>query len=232
MSNYATDVSPIILDIETCGIEDPGRFLDPVQPDARLKDPDKIAADIAAKTQARLEKLALDWNVGRVAVLGWWTERDGVQVSACQNEGLEATALGAFFDVAKHRTIVGFNCKGFDLRFLVQRSRLLGIRYPQFDFSKYSRKGIVDLYLELTFNEGHYDQGAMRRTLSAFARRFGIPCDDPISGKDVPALLAAGQWQVVADHCRYDLALTVALARKMGVIAAVPQDLEPTLEGL
>lgn len=218
------DVSPIVVDIETCGLPNAADFLEPVTPDARLKDPVKIEEDIKAKTAARVEKLALDWNVGRIAALGWWTA-DTSSVRACPSESDEYQALHEFWLMARHRTIVGFNIKGFDLRFLVQRSRYLSVSYPVLDFSKYNRKGIEDLYLLLTFGDGTYDQGAMRRTLHAFCRRFGLPINDEITGKDVPALVAAGEWDKVLQHVTSDVELTVALARRLGVLtpATMPE---------
>lgn len=221
--NYATDVSPIIVDIETAGLPNAADFLEPVQPAKNLKDPEKIAADITARTAERHEKLALDWNVGRIAAIGWWIESGGTTTLLGKDEHSEATALMLFWQEAQHRTIVGFNIKGFDLRFLVQRSRYLGVTYPQLDFGKYSRKGIEDLYLLLTFGDGTYDQGCMRRTLKQFCRRFGIPVVDDIDGKDIPALVEAGEWDKVAAHVQHDIELTVALARKLGVLQSQPE---------
>ena len=212
------DVTPIIVDIETCGLPNAADFLEPVTPDKRLKDVEKIKADIQEKEQTRLDKLALDWNVGRIAALGWWTESAGVQAVCCQDEQIETMALQSFWHDCKHRTIVGFNVKGFDLRFMVQRSRYLNVPHPMLDFSKYSRKGITDLYLDLTFGDGTYDQGAMRRTLQAFARRFGIAVDDTVTGADVPKLVAAGEWVTVLDHVKSDVLLTLELAKRLGVV--------------
>jgi hypothetical protein len=212
------DLSPIVVDIETCGLPNAADFLDPVLPAKNLKDPEKIAADIEARTAERNAKLALDWNVGRIAALGWWTSQLGVQAVCCPDEQAERMALVSFWHDCRQRTIVGFNVKGFDLRFMVQRSRYLGIAYPVLDLGKYSRKGIVDLYLDLTFNEGTYDQGAMRRTLHAFCRRFGIPVEDTIAGKDVPALVAAGDWAAVRDHVFSDVSVTLALAQRLRVV--------------
>ena len=220
--NYATDTSPIVVDIETCGLPNAADFLEPVVPDARLKDPEKVKADLGQKTAARLEKLALDWNVGRIAAIGWWTEATSC-ARGCPSEQNEGAAIEEFWEQAHHRTLVGFNIKGFDLRFLVQRSRYLGVPYPQLDFSKYSRKGIEDLYLMLTFGDGTYDQGAMRRTLHAFCRRFRIPVQDEIKGSEIPALVAAGEWDQVLAHVTSDVELTVALARRLGVIQPVPE---------
>lgn len=212
------DTSPIVMDIETCGHPSADDFLDPVLPAKNLVDPAKVAADIEKRIAERADKLALDPNVGRIVALGYWTEETGIDVLLCRDETQEAAALAEFWQASKHRTIVGFHCKGFDLRFLVRRSQLLGVAYPQLDFGKYSRKGITDLFLDLTFGDGTYDQGCMKRTLKAFAKRFGIPVDDAIAGKEIPALVAAGQWQDVYDHCQSDVALTVALARRVGVV--------------
>ena len=212
------NVTPIILDLETAGLPNAADFLEPVTPDGRLTDPKKIEWDIKAKEQARLEKLGLDWNVGRIVALGYWTEETGIKTFTCENESEEESVIRTFWLECKYRTIVGFCLKQFDLRFLVQRSRYLGIAHPILDFSKYSRKGIDDLYLDLTFGDGTYDQGAMRRTLKAFCKRFGIPCTDAVEGKDVPALVEKGDWEAVAAHCRADVEMTLALAVKLGVV--------------
>lgn len=242
------DLSPIVVDIETCGLPNAADFLEaipdavpddsPIEADKRLTDPVKIAADLEKKRAAReeanreaqakverqrvaqLEKCALDWNVGRIVALGYWTEQGGAGARVIANEDREAVVLRDFWQMARQRTIVGFNVKSFDIRFMVQRSRYLGIPHPQIDFSKYSRKGVHDLYLDLTFGDGTYDTGAMRRTLKAFARRFGIPVQDDINGAEIPALVAAGEWEKVAAHVTSDVELTVALARRLGVVKA------------
>ena len=219
------DISPIVVDIETCGLPNATDFLEPVTPDARLKDPLKIIEDIAAKTAARDGKTALDWNVGRIVAIAWWTTKAGTQVYLGKDEHSEATALMLFWREAKGRTIITFNGRGFDLPFMIQRSRYLGLgKYPVLDLRPYGGgQGNVDLYLELTF--GKKDTPCMRTTLTAFCRRFGIPVNDDISGKEIPALVAAGEWEKVAAHCSADVALTVALARKLGLISQ-PQPAE------
>lgn len=214
------DTSAIVVDIETCGLPNAADYLEPVLPAKNLVDPVKIAADIAKRTAERDERLALDWNVGRIAALAWWTDDEGTKVYLGKDDHSEATALMLFWRECRHRTIVGFNVKGFDLKYMVQRSRYLGVAHPVLDFSKYSRKGIADLYLDLTFNDGTYDQGAMRRTLHAFAKRFGLIVTDGITGADIPALVAAGDWEAVITHVTSDIDLTVALAKKLGVIQA------------
>lgn len=211
-------VTPLVFDVETCGLPNAEFFLEPVQAAKNLVDPAKVIADIEKRTAERNERIALDWNVGRIAALAWWTEETGLIAFVCPTEAEEAAVIETFWAAAKHRTLVGFNVKAFDLRFLVQRSRYLGIAYPWLDFSKYAKKGIEDLYLSLTFGDGTYDQGAMRRTLHAFAKRFGIVVADPIQGKDIPALVEAGEWESVRSHVISDVEVTLALARKLGVV--------------
>lgn len=217
-----TIYNPIVVDIETVGLPNAVEYLEPPQPDKRLKDEAKIAADLEAKQAEQLALCSLDCNVGRIAAIGAWFDGVGVTTCTCPTEAEETTALKWFWDMAKRRTIVGFNIKGFDLRFLIRRSQLLDIPYPRLDLGKYSRKDVLDLYQELTFNDGHFDKGAMRRSLKAFCKRFGIPVNDNINGADVPGLIAAGKWDEVVFHVRSDVEMTVALARRLGVIKPVP----------
>ena len=216
------DTSPVVVDVETAPLPNAADYFEPVEPDARLVDPVKIAASIAAKTEAQQSKAGLDWNVGRIAALAWWTEDDGVIVRLCPEEPDEALALTEFWRVSRHRPILGFNIKSFDLRFLVQRSRLLGVAHPILDLGRFSKGSIIDLYSELTFNDSQ-DTWCMRRTLHAFCRRFGIPVTDTAQGKDMPALIAVGDWAAVEAHVASDVLLTVELARKLRMIASVPK---------
>jgi predicted PolB exonuclease-like 3'-5' exonuclease len=227
MTRFADDmdVSPIVVDIETVGLSNAEDYLDPPKADGRLTDPVKIKDDIEQKAQERLGRLALDYNVGRIAAIGWWTERGGVVADICKCEGDEALMLQKLWTACRNRTIVGFNIKGFDARYLIQRSRYLGISYPQLDMGKYSRKGVIDLYLELTFYDGIHDKGEMSRSLKSFCRRFGIPVDDTINGKDIPALVAAGEWDKVIAHVTSDVNATVALARKLGVVSPAREEM-------
>lgn len=244
------DTSPIVFDLETAGLPNAADFLEPIpdavpdespiEADKRLVDPAKIAADIDKKHLARIEanrdaqakveqrrveriqKAALDWNVGRIVALAWWTEHGGAVVRLCQNETEERAAVVEFWIECRHRALVGFAIKGFDLRFLIQRSRLLSIPHPWLDLGKYTRKGVYDLFLDLTFNDGTYDSGPMRRTLKAFSKRFGIAVNDDIDGAEIPALVDAGEWEKVKQHVESDLGLTLALAHRLGVVREIP----------
>jgi DNA polymerase elongation subunit (family B) len=220
--NYATDVSPVIVDIETVGLPNAADYLEPPTPDSRLKDPDKVAADIQAKTEARNQKYGLDWNVGRIVAIGAWVDGSDIVTHICPNEAAEKRALELFWEVARRRTIITFNGRNFDLPFMAQRSRYLGIPHPTLDLRPYEGgRGNIDLWLELTF--GRKETPCMRTTLGAFCKRFGIEHDDSISGKDIGALVAAGEWEKVEAHVKADVLATVALARRLRIIQQAPE---------
>ena len=220
--------SPIVFDIETVGLDNAQDFLEPVRAAGNLKDPEKIKVDIEQRTIERNKRLALDWNVGRIVAIGWCCDGSHIETRVCPNEKDESLAIGEFWRISRGRTLVGFNVKQFDLRFLIQRSRYLGIPYPRVDMSKYSSRGVIDLYLELTFSDGKYDEGAMRRTLKSFAKRFGIPVEDEVSGSDIAALVEAGDWDKVISHVTSDVKLTAALAERIGSARAFTERDEDT----
>jgi hypothetical protein len=236
---FATDVSPIVLDIETAPLENARDYIDPpdlsdVQAPANYKDPIKIAEYIAeakAKKQAEFDKgctdkAALDFNVSRIVAIGIWMESIKPTALLCKTREDERAALDEVWGYAKHRTVVGFRVREFDVPLMIQRSRYLRLPHPLPDLGRYSRSNsITDLYDLLTFNDMR-QEAVMRRSLKSFARRFGLPVEDAVDGKQIPALVAAGEWDQIEAHVLSDIRLTVALAKRLGVVRSdVPADL-------
>lgn len=231
MSNYATDVSPIVVDIETAPLLNVRDYVDPpdltdIQAPSNYVKQEAIDGYIEREKVKRLadfaadcdHKAALDFNCARIVAIGWWKEGcTSVRYQFDGDEG-EADALAEFWKLSLHRSIVGFRIREFDLPMMMQRSRYLGIPHPTLELGRYSRgHAIIDLYDTLTFSDLR-GENIMRRTAKSFARRFGIPVTDEIDGKDIPALVAAGEWDLVAQHVTSDVQLEVALARRLGVI--------------
>lgn len=221
----------LILDIETVALPDAASYLDPVKAAANLKDPKKIADDIAQREAERIEKIGLDWNLSRIVALGV-TDHDGdTDVFVCRDEAGEREALIELWaryrktkghDQTGHR-LVGFNLWKFDVPFLLQRSRYLDIKAPHLDMRRYGNRDICDLYQILTFDEMQAGT-VMARSLKSFLRRFGYPKAGPdISGADVAARYAAGDWDAIEQHCRLDVDATAWLAERIGAVSkAVP----------
>jgi predicted PolB exonuclease-like 3'-5' exonuclease len=235
---------PLVLDIETVTLENAADYIDPpeaipepdygaVTPAANLKDPIKILESISnrraaaradwfeakAKAQAayvaKLEAGALDPDLCRVVAIG--VQRDAspyVRVIDGLNDKAESDLLVWFWKQTQTPdTFIGFNMLTFDLPVLMRRSLYLGIHHAPVNLDRY-RTPHIDLMQRLSFN------GVLKfRGLDFYTKRFGIDVPDPTTGRDMAALVKAGMWTEVANHCRADIQKTAALARRLGVLA-------------
>lgn len=203
----------LCFDIETAADESVIPLLAPMEPDSRLKDPEKIKASVAERTAARLSKLALDPDCCRIVAVGCTDAEGVIAVNACEDEEAEKYAIGFLWNqwaIVGHRP-VGFNCVGFDLPVLIQRSRILRVAYPRVTIRKYGSPDCDDLMLDLSFG-GLTDY----HSLDFYCRRLALDVpEDYTSGKDIAALVASGDWQAVEAHCRADVARTYALAQRI-----------------
>jgi len=130
----------LYLDIETIGTSDPAvieRVTANIKPPANYKKPEAIEKwwaeeGEAAKAEA-IQKTAFDGTYGKIVCIGYAFDDRGA-VTVCGGE--EEALISCFYDdVAKgaggrHINIVGHNVVNFDLKFLWQRSVVLGIKPP------------------------------------------------------------------------------------------------------
>jgi hypothetical protein len=236
---------PITVDIETFTIEDADQYLDPpepieppdlgaIEPAKNLVDPIKIAADIEKKRKAAmddyhakclamvqkrlqlLDRCALDPDLCRCVAIGWqFASESTPQVRVCRTTTDEKDALEYFWrDVTDH-PLVSFNGLKFDFPILMRRSLYLGLRHPLLNLDRY-RTHHIDLLDKLTHHgtiQGH--------ALRFYLARFGYAVDDVHTGKDIAALVKAGDWEAVEAHCRADVLGTKWLAERMGLLQRV-----------
>lgn len=241
-------MSYIVVDIETVAHPCAADFiappdLDAIKPAGNLKDAEKIAASIrerrdaaTAEYQESLTRAALDWNLSRIVAIGWSTDCLNATARVCGDEPAEASALCAFWQAARGKKIVGFAARTFDAPTLIQRSRLLKVPHPRIRIDRFGRGDVIDIRDILTFDDARYE-AIMPRSLKTFCKRFGITVNDPVDGKDVAALIAAGAWDDVLGHVTSDVELTAALGHRVGAFPALQQhhdidirnDLEPVL---
>jgi hypothetical protein len=224
---------PIVVDIETAPHPCAADFLEPLNLDGitaakNLKDPIKIAEDVAkrraeaeAEHATKLGRAALDWNLSRIVALAWSTDHETVVVMPCQDEEQERDALKTFWKDAEGREVVGFAARTFDAPTLIQRSRYLSVGHRGLNLARYGKGSVIDLRDILTFDDARYE-AIMSRSLKTFCRRFGLPVEDGINGADIPQLVADGKWDEVIAHVTSDVRLTIALARRIGVLSAEP----------
>lgn len=210
-------------DCETVSIADAAEYLEPVSAPSNYKDPEKIAAYIEAGTRKALIEAALDVDLARIVAIAVQTDEvTQPQVWTCRDEHDEIIALDAFWrhvSVIPGQQLIGFCIRRYDLPLLIRRSQLLGVRYLEIDMDRYRSRQMVDLYDKLTFH-GAIDG----KKLTTYCKRFGIPAGDDVTGAEIAQCVAKGDWHAVAAHASADVCRVVALARAIGVIAAVNQE--------
>lgn len=212
----------LVFDLETAPLPDAADYLEPESAPSNYKDPVKIAEFIATKQAENLSRCSLDPDLCRVVAIGWqWEPLDGASELVASTVGMpEELMLRAFWSQAEGAgLLVGFNCLGFDLPVLLRRSLYLGVRAPQIQIDRFKHPRVVDLMDELSYS------GKLKlRGLDFYCRRFGIQVDgDTLTGADIPAAVAVGNWPAVEAHVRADVQKTAALAAKLGHFTLHPQ---------
>lgn len=202
-------------DLETISVPSAAEYLEPVSAPSNYKDPVKIAAYIEEGTAKALRDAALDIDLARVVAIGMQIEGES-EPSAyyIEDERQERLMLQNFWAGFTPTTrLVGFRIRTYDIPLLVRRSQLLGIAYPDINLDRYRSTQVIDLYDRLTFN-GAVDG----KKLDTYCKLFGIEVEDGITGKDVAACVAAGDFAAVVKHALADVDQVVQLASKLGVI--------------
>ena len=203
----------VVFDLETAPLLDAANYLvEPISAPSNYKSPEAIARYVEDAKAAQLEKCSLDPDLCRIVALGWQIEGMPVHVGICEHEEAEAEVLNLFWYQASALHLVGFNCLAFDLPVLLRRALYLDAARPSIQIDKYKHPQVTDLQMVLSFN------GAQKmHSLSFYAKRFGIPSDDTLTGADIGQAVKEGRWEDVRSHCRADVLKTAAVAAKMGL---------------
>lgn len=203
----------IIFDLESGPA--PDDVLDRLKPvfeaDGRLKDPAKIAADIADKEAAWKERAALSALTGQILVIGLITTKNTeIPITL---EGPEAKILTEFWDWwATGGKFIGFCIKHFDVPFIVMRSRILNVHVPSDIMDgRYLSGRWVDLQEVWCLNS--YDTKG--HSLDAVCRACGLGQKNG-DGADFAKLWRTDKPKAL-DYLRNDVQMTVALAKRLGV---------------
>ncbi len=208
----------LILDLETYSLDDAVHFIEEPTAPANYKDEVKIAAYIEQERSKQLSRCALDPDLCRIVAIGWHSDANcSATVEVADTETEERALIGEAWDVIRPLTfnggsLVGFNLLAFDLPVLIRRSQYLGIKYPALNLDRY-RTPHIDLMERLSFS------GKIKaHSLSFYCKRFGIDVEDETSGKDIDAMVKAGNWQGILEHCTADIAKTRLLAERLGIL--------------
>ena len=208
----------LFMDLETSAIDNAADFVRDVDAPSNYKSAEAVAKYKAEAKASAIEKAALDPWLLRIVAFGYAVDDEPARAIIAKNEGEEMALLVLLWDAVRMQinagdTVIGWNLLNFDLTAAITRSRLLGVKPAFSSLKKYNQFGVTDLMLEYSFN------GLIPNKSMAFVcQRFGIPDTDTISGKDIPALVASQQWDLVEAHVLADINKTRQLANRIGLV--------------
>lgn len=169
--------------------------------------------------EEKWRKTALDGTRGEIVVIGFMLDGAAESMHRQLNES-EGDLLQNFYDtLARHITstkplFIGHNIGGFDLKFLFQRSVILGVE-PSVNLPIHGRHGqdYFDNMVEWTGNRNSFIKQ------DALAKALGLPGKpDDIDGSKVWDFVRDGMVERVAEYCCDDVAQAHAIYRRLNFI--------------
>lgn len=211
---------PLFFDIETLPTNDEQvikRLADSIRPPGNIKKKESIDAwmeenyDITLKE--KIKATALDAAYGRVACIAW---NDGFLTTSSFKNMSEYEVISDFYESIENtgiETFSGHNIAGFDLKFLKQRSMILGIKPPKNILKAMNAKPWDDCIKD-TMLMWDSDKNKMM-SLDTMCWLFGVKHDMP----DFNGSMVADTWktnpQKVIDYCIADVKAERELYYKM-----------------
>jgi len=170
-----------------------------------------------------LQKTNLDGAFGRILCIGYAVDNESPQ--NFYNENNEKETLRQFWELVSAISVeprnsqypdygvqfIGHNVMDFDLRFIYQRSVVLGVR-PSYElnFARYRNYPVFDTMKEWA-KWGNTNVG-----LEYLALALGIPSPkDGIDGSQVAQFFADGKVDDILEYCKRDVETTRAVFRRM-----------------
>lgn len=173
----------------------------------------KLLADKRSAQDDRIKELSVNPMFCRIVAIGLKVGSNPVESLLCSTPLDEYTALvEAWRVIQKHRPVIGFNVRDFDLRVMLVRSALLGVE-PAFvpDTRKYGSPDVIDLMQAI-----YGDRCPKGCGLKPTARMFGIEVPEGHGdGSQVYKLFQLRKWGLIADYLVGDVELTAAVHQKI-----------------
>ena len=215
----------IYLDIETVPNQSPeyrAKVREGIKPPAQFKKQDSIDAWMAENAESATDeviaKTSFDPAYGHIACISWaFGDDEEVLTASVENINHEADHLNDFFDsvcvgsgVHKARWI-GHYISGFDLRFLLNRAIVLGVKLPSSlvlprDIKPWSDQ-VFDTMTAWAGAKGTISQDNL-------ARALGLAGKGDFDGSMVAEAWAKGEHAKIAAYCRDDIETVRAIHRK------------------
>jgi DNA polymerase elongation subunit (family B) len=211
----------IAFDIET--IPDVRKVDALPEPEApgNYKDPEKIAHYVYAEKMKQVEKMALSPWTGRICSIATWSDYqsdrnyytmmavDDKEETVIIEEALELFVIHQGY----HPKVLTWNGWEFDLPFLFIRAMLLGVKLPaglpplKAFQKKYDSTLHIDVMQEISMWRG-------RMSLENAARELLGQKKADLDFREFPALIAAGNYDVIGRYNLRDAELTFEIYKK------------------
>lgn len=187
---------------------------------------DNLKAGVAADIDAAYRKTGLDGAFGQICVIGFALDDDAPRMvwsADWDKPGTESELLEDFYcaltdlipaNMERAMCVVGHNVAGFDLRYLVQRSIVNGLRPHRVIASAAQAKPWEG---EKVFDTMVQWAGVGNRiSLDKLCKALSIPTPkSDITGATVWDAVKAGRIADVAAYCARDVAATRAVHRRL-----------------
>jgi hypothetical protein len=214
----------IFLDIETIPNQSPeyrAKVRESIKPPAQFKKQDSIDAWMAENAESATDeviaKTSFDPAYGHICCIGWAVGDEKPNAFDVVSVGQEASVLEDFFhvvslDAGVHMVRwIGHYISGFDLRFLLNRAIVLGVKLPSAMILPRDIKPWSDnVFDTMTAWSGVKD----RISQDNLAQALGLAGKGDFDGSMVAEAWANGEHAKIADYCRSDVETVRAIYRK------------------
>ena len=214
-------MNTIYLDIETIPNQSPdyaAQVLETIEPPARYSKPESIAKWKAEEGPAaaaeKIAKTSFDPALGHIACISWAIGDGRVQAASVPRLEVEEVALAMFFAALPTQGMnqfVGHYITGFDLRFILCRAVVLGVKLP----SKVAFPRDTKPWGDETFDTMVAWAGARDRiSQDNLCRALGLDCKGDFDGSMVAEAWANGEHQKIAEYCKRDVETVRAIHQR------------------
>lgn len=211
------------LDIETIPTQSPERraaFRAEVKAPGNIKKPESIEAWLAENGDAAaaeaVAKTSFDPAMGHICTISWAIDDEAPDTAHARTVEQERDVIAAFFGAltpAHRYTFAGHFIGGFDLRFILCRAVVLGVRVPQCiprDPKPWDRT----VFDTMTAWAGARGTISMDNLCAA----LGIEGKGDFAGADVAEAWASGEHEKIAEYCAADVERTRAIWRRFDAV--------------
>lgn len=196
------------------------RVREGIKPPGTIKKPESILQwleeNAETATDEAVAKTSFDPAYGHICCIGWAIGDDPVQSLSAPTVPDEADILRGFFDALPKMGMakfIGHHITGFDLRFIMCRAIVLGVKIPSIwpRDPKPWDQSVFDTMVAWAGARGTISQDRLCEAL-------GLSGKGDFDGSMVAAAWANGEHQRIAEYCRSDVETVRAIHRRFEAV--------------